>query len=59
MQTCCICGTGYKSPKEDILIYGCPKCHKGDWLKNIRSMPEIRIECPSPYAKKKPKVTID
>lgn len=29
MKTCCICGQGYASKNEDVLIYGCISCCKG------------------------------
>lgn len=47
MKTCCICGTGYKSKNEDILIYGCFKCKKGR-LEN-RAITELLEETKSPY----------
>ena len=39
MRTCCICGTGWKTPREDILIYGCAFCRKGSNIVNTRNMP--------------------
>lgn len=29
MKTCCICGQGFISRSEDVLIYGCVSCQKG------------------------------
>ena len=50
MRTCCVCATGYATKKkEDILIYGCRKCHKGWWEKNSRLL-QGALECKSPYS---------
>jgi hypothetical protein len=45
MQTCSCCGLGYKTrnKNEDILIYGCRNCHKGDWQSNEKSLTKSEI----------------
>ena len=47
MKTCSICGVGYKtkSNKEDVLIYGCRSCHKGEWIKNQKELRDIEVLC--------------
>ena len=35
MKTCNVCGMGYQSKNEDVLIYGCIKCKRGfekNWI---------------------------
>ncbi len=39
MRTCCICGAGWKTPKEDVVIYGCTLCRRGGHIVNTRNMP--------------------
>ena len=46
MRTCCICWRGYKTnvKNEDILIYGCIGCTKGDWQRTTKEMNPFLIK---------------
>lgn len=47
MRTCCVCGARWKTPKEDITIYGCAVCRRGSHIVNIRNMPRnAKFEAP-------------
>lgn len=53
MKTCCICGMGFKSPTEDIVVYGCPNCAEGDYgtrNQNHIIWPSKPVEEQSPYS---------
>lgn len=49
MRTCCICGTAHKTKKEDVIIYGCAMCCKGNHIVNTRNMPGNNGFEKSPY----------
>jgi hypothetical protein len=59
MITCCVCGKGFKTSKEDSLIYGCTSCHKGFWQSNVKNYGLTHLESgKSPYTKTKVMISL-